>query len=289
MGRHISLILATPETFADIIIAGQQSQNVTKLLEVIDSDIKNDPEFKEYIEEASEKLDFHEKEDFNLTTGFYATWILASYKPAWYMRNCSVSIFLERNKADEAQWRRYTTAWPTDLLPGTKITNHFADANYSLGSLISPENAQNFITDYKHDASFKKSVDGHFGVFVWGFFDALSAAVTSQTSLIESSDIFSIIVPPKDGRIHPSEQQCYTTDTYELTNLAIQAFSVLIQIDSAQLYKYTQSGDTEKVEAFKEARQDTINMLVRNATTYAQKMMEKTGVDLPLPSESMWG
>jgi hypothetical protein len=268
MGQHVSLILASPQTFANIIKAGQQPQNVTKLLEVIDSDIKNDPEFKAYIEEASEKLDFHAKEDFNLTTGFYATWILASYKPAWYMRNCSVSLFLEHTHADEAQWRRYTTPWPTDLLPGTKIANHFADVNYSLGSLILPENARNFISDYKQDTTFKQLVDDYFGVFVWGLFDALHASVVSNTSLIESLDIFSITSPPSNGSFQFTEQNCYTTATYNFTNVAIQAYSILAQIQ----------GDNH----------ETIDILVRNATTYAKEVGEKVGITLPLPSKNMW-
>lgn len=269
MGKHISLILASTQTFADIIVAGQQPQNVAKLLEVIDSDIKNDPGFKEYIEEASEKLDFHAKEDFNLTTGFYATWILASYKPAWYMRNCSVSLFLQHNNANEAQWRHYTTPWPTDLLPGTKITNHFADANYSLGSLISPENARNFISDYKQNAEFKQSVDNYFGVFVWGLFDALHASAVSNTTLIESLDIFSVISPPSNGGFQFTEQNCYTTQTYNSTNVAIQAYSILAQIQGNNNHQ-------------------TIDILMRNTTTYAKEVSEKVGVTLPLPSKNMW-
>lgn len=287
MAKHISLILTNPQTLADVIMAGRQPDKASALLDTIDSDIKDDPAFQEYIEEAGEKLDFDAKESFNETTGFYATWILASYKPAWYMRNCSISLFLQHHKAESAHWQRYTSLWPTDLLPGTEITDHFTDAD-ALGGLISPENAHNFMTDYKQNATFKQLVNDYFGVFLWGLFDALDTAVTSRTSLIESSDIFSIISPPNGRTIVTSDQQCFSTDNYELTNLAIQAFSVLIQVGSAQIHKYTLSGDMAKVEALKNEMQSTIDMLVRNATGYAQKVTAKTGLDLPLPSENMW-
>ena len=287
MAKHISLILAGPQTFADVIMAGRQPDKASALLRTIDSDTKNDPAFKEYIEEAGEKLDFDAKENFNEMAGFYATWILASYKPAWYMRNCSISLFLQHHKAESAHWQRYTSLWPTDILPGTKIANHFTDAG-SLGCLITPENARNFMTDYKHSTTFKQLVDNYFGVFSWGLFDALDASASSRTSLIESSDIFSIIAPPRDGAIVTSEQQCFSTNSYDLTNLAIQAFSVLLQIGSAQIQRYTQSGDVAKVEAIKKEMQNTIDMLVRNATAYAKKVIARTELDLPLPSENMW-
>ena len=109
MGRDISLILTSTETLASIVKAGRGSDKKIKLLETIENEIKDDNGFKEYVEEASEKLDFKDTDDFNLTAGFYATWILASYSPAWYFRNCSVSLFLEDTNADEKSWTRYTT------------------------------------------------------------------------------------------------------------------------------------------------------------------------------------
>lgn len=78
MGKDISLILASAESLAGIVKAGQDSNKKTKLLEAVDNKIKEDDGFKEYIQEASEKLDFGETEDFNLVSGYYATWILAS-------------------------------------------------------------------------------------------------------------------------------------------------------------------------------------------------------------------
>jgi hypothetical protein len=289
MGRDISLILASADSLANIVKAGQGLEKETNLLEAIDNEIKEDEGFKEYLQEVSEKLDFSDTKDFNLTAGYYATWILTAYSPAWYLRNCSVSLFLEDTNADERTWSRYTSDWPTDLLSNTTILNHFAAANYSLGCLISPENARNFVHDYKEDLVFKQSVDSHFGVFVWGLFDALDAAASSDISLIESMDIFGLTLPDtNNGTIKTVDQSCYSIDTYDLTNLAIQSFSILIQTDGGYIHKYTQEGNEEKVRNYQQDRQNTVDMLVRNATRYADSVAEKTGLELPKPATNMW-
>lgn len=154
---------------------------------------------------------------------------------------------------------------------------------------MSPENAKSFINDYKENAEFKQSVDAYFGVFVWGLFDALNTAAESDVSLIESMDIFGLTLPDTNTRtIKTVDQSCYTIGTYELTNLAIRSYSILIQTDGGYIHKYTQEGNEEKVRYYQQARQNTIDMLVRNAMQYADEVAKKTGTELPKPTTQMW-
>lgn len=294
MGRDISLIMAPGKSLVDIVKAGQQPDPVKAVLEVVKA-----PEdelydrFPEYLEDILRDNDFNkDTSDFNTRTGFVASWILSSVKPAWYFRNCSISLFLEQEDASQEKWSRYTSDWSSvsrDLLPGVTIENHFADANYSLGCLISPENCKNFLDDYKADPNFKVAVDKYFGVFVSGLMDALYSAIEANSELIESMDIFVVyMMNVKTGRWQFNDQYSYTTNTYEETGIALQALSIEAQVCGGYIHKYSQENNQEKVDTYTQERKTVIGLAVRNGNVYVDKVKAKTGLDLPALTPEMW-
>lgn len=293
MGKDVSLILAPGKSLVEIVKAGQQPDPVKAVLEIIKAPEDELYErFPEYLKDILGDNDFNDSNNFNNKTGFVTSWILSSVKPAWYFRNCSISLFLEKEDMPQEKWSRYTSGWTTvskKLLPDVAIENHFTDANYSLGCLISPENCKNFLDDYKSDSNFKAAVDKHFGVFVAGLVDALYSAVEANTELIESLDIFVVyMMDPKTNRWQFHDQYSYTTHTYAETNIALQAFSIEAQVYDGNAKVHKNKGDNEKANAYLAARQRTIEAMVQNGNIYANKISAKTGLELPELTPVMW-
>jgi hypothetical protein len=292
MGKDISLILSPGKILIDIVKAAQEPDPVTAILGTV-SPPRDElyASFPTYLKDILDN-DLKDTIDFNTKAGFIASWILSSVKPAWYLRNCSVSLFLESQDATQEQWTRYTSDWKPvaeSVLPNLDIQNHFADVNYSVGCLISPENCKNFVDDYKSDPNFKAAVDKHFGIFVSGLIDALYSSTETNTELIEVMDIFVVyIMDLQTGRWQINDQYSFTTDTYEETGIALQALSIEAQIHSAQAYKYQTSGDQEKAEAHSKERDVIINSAVKNGNVYVDKVRAKTGLDIPILTPEMW-
>jgi len=293
MGKDISLILASGKSLTSIIKAGQDPDSVRKIVEAVDPPTNSYYEdFPGYIKDILTENDFNDTSDFNKRIGFVASWILASVKPAWYLRNCSVSLFLESRDASPEQWAKYTSDWKTntrDMLPNVDIANHFSDANYSLGCLISPRNCGNFIADYRSDTEFKRAVDRHFGIFVAGLFDALQTSIETNTDLVEAMDIFVVyMTDPKTHTWQFHEHYAYTTYTYDETNIALQAFSIEAQVYRANAKAQQHKGDEEKAELYLEAQKGKIDMMVRNGNAYVDRIRTRTNLQLPNLTSDVW-
>lgn len=96
MGRDVSLIMAPGKLLIDIVKAWQQPDPVKAAMEKVKvPDDQLYGRFSEYLKEILRDNDFNEStSDINRQAGFVASWILSSLKPAWYFRNCSISLLL---------------------------------------------------------------------------------------------------------------------------------------------------------------------------------------------------
>lgn len=293
MGKDVSLILAPAKLLIDVVKAGQQPDAVNAVLDVVKPQ-QNElyDSFPDYLNDVVIENNFTDVSNFNTKSGFVASWILASVVPAWYLRNCSVSLFLESQDIPEEQWSRYISNWQAaaeDVLPGIDIKNHFADVNYSVGCLISPGNCKNFLEDYQNDMTFKAAADKHFGIYISVLLDALYSSIESNTELIEAMDIFVVyIMDLQTGRWQFNDQYSYTADTYQETGIALQALSIEAQVCTAQMYKHQQAGNQEKVDAYAQERDTIIGSAVKNGNVYIDKIREKTGLDIPFLKAEMW-
>lgn len=294
MNKEVSLILAPGWTVPSIMKASRESRRtVEAILKVVDppQDEYHDS-LVYFVERLIADHQFNETYDFNRKAGAAATWILASAKVSWYMRRCSVSMFIDVQEDSASLWSKYTTDWKKvteDIMPEVDITNSFVGDGHSLGCLISPTNSHAFITDYHADADFKRSVDKHFGMFTAGLFEAMYASVTTNTDLIEASDVFVVSIPdPQSGRLQYTDQKCYTTHKYQTANIALQAHTQEIEILEGHSRIQQRIGDPAKAESYLKLRQEKIDFLLENGNKYIESIRKKTNLDIPYLTEDLW-
>lgn len=294
MGKDISLILASGESLAAIIKASQEPQPARAIQNSIDwphDDFHSD--FPGYIEKVVSTAVFSDAEKINTHAGFAASWILASVRPAWYMRNCSVFLLLSspEGENESLEKSRYISDWSRveGLLLDASIYDGFEDVNYSLGCLISPENCQNFLSDYKEKPSFKKIVDTHFGIFTATLIDAMQTAIDTNTDIIESSDIFTM--PRMDvqaRRWMVDDQHAYSIAMYNETGIALQAFSIEAEVYKAQAGQYRSAGDITKADQYQFAYESRVGAMIANGNSYSASVRQRTGLAIPMLTPEMW-
>lgn len=292
MGKDVSLILADSESIIDIIRASRQKNGTDSVLRVLGSG-GDDSNFRQYVTEVLEQNVMAQNTDFNTGSGFVASWLLASTRSSWYLRNCSVSLFIETQKIPVQQQHRYISDWAPILksrLENLDSSNHFTETNYSLGCYISPEHCENFINDYKLMPEFKDAVTAYFGIFTAGLLDAMWSAIETNTGLIESMDLFVPIgADQATGALQFSEQLCYTINTYDQTNYALQIFSIEAQKTNAEAAIYQQQGKEGEAAQCKNRISDLIAMMIKNGNDYLNKVGEKTHLEIPQLTVNDWG
>lgn len=291
MGKDVSLILADSKSIIDIISASRQTGATDAVLKVLGSG--DNTNFRQYITEVISQDAMAQSTNFNTGPGFIASWLLASTRPSWYLRNCSVSLFIEARNIPVQQRYRYISDWTIILknkLQSLDSSNHFTEANYSLGCYISPENCENFINDYKQKPEFKDAVTAYFGIFTAGLVDAMWSAIETGTGLIESMDLFVPVGADQvTGALQFSEQLCYTINTYDQTNYALQIFSIEVQKTNAQAVIYQQQGEEEQATQFKDRLSSLIAMMIKNGNNYRNRVSQKTHLEISQLTVDDWG
>lgn len=293
MGKDISLILADSRSMTDIISASRQKNAIDSILQILGQSDSGDNNFPRYVAEVVNQDAMTQNTNLNTGPGFIASWLLASTRPSWYFRNCSISLFLESQNIPPHEQYRYITDWAPILKSVTEelsSANHFTEANYSLGCFMSPENCENLLDDYKQKPEFKTEVDAYFGIFTAGLLDAIWSAIQTNTGLIESADLFSPVgADPTTGKLQVSEQLCYTINTYHQTNYALQIFSIEVQKANAQATVYRQQGQEERVVQCKNRINSLIAMMIKNGNNYIDEVSHKNHLEIPRLSANDWG
>jgi hypothetical protein len=292
MGKDISLILTDSQSLVDVVKASRQPDAPKFVFKLLKQTDERDEGFSQYIAETLSQNDMTQDADFNNEVGFVASWLLASVKPTWYLRNCSVSLFLEDQAMPDQRKYRYVSDWASAIknnLDNVTIQNHFTDANYSLGCFISPDNCRNFFNDYENEPIFRQAVRTHFGIFTAGLLDAMLSAIETNTGLIESMDVLTPISADRaSGQWQFLNQLCYTTATYSEMNIALQIFSIEVQTDNARVMLYQKQGQEEKVIQSIDHRNSLIDLMIKNGNVYVDRVSTETGLKIPRLTTSDW-